>query len=112
MVTRGHELRCDAMDDPKKLKDQRPDYVSDPTGTGDPDKQPQIGTDPMSQPAEGERKSVIGVDPDAFARDKPVADKKPQPTAAPDDALVSRGSHTGVDPDQVDQPPAGGDDRT
>jgi hypothetical protein len=93
------------MDDPKKLKDQRPDYVSDPNSTGDPDKQPQIGTDPMSQPTHEERPTHIGVDPDAFAKDDPAPSAESPPLA--DDALASRGSHVGIDPDQVDDPPAG-----
>jgi len=53
------------MDDPKKLKKQRPKYVKDPTSTGDPDIEPQINTDPMSQPQLGRDRKVIAPDPEA-----------------------------------------------
>jgi len=52
------------VDDPKKLKDQKPDYVSDPTSTGDPDRQPMIGTDPMDTPDSSVEKTIISPDPE------------------------------------------------
>lgn len=52
------------MDDPKKLKDQKPDYSRDVSGVKDPDQQPQIGTDPMSEPDSSAEKTVIAPDPE------------------------------------------------
>lgn len=52
------------MDKPEKLKKQRPDYVKDPTSTGDPDKRPNIGTDPEDIGQVGEDRKVIAPDPD------------------------------------------------
>lgn len=56
------------MDDPKKLKDQKPDYVEDKSGTDDPDIQPQAGTDPMEPSEEGVRKTIISPDPEQVRR--------------------------------------------
>lgn len=52
------------MDDPKKLKKQKPDYVKDVSGSDDPDHQPQLGTDPMSQPQEASPRKIIAPDPE------------------------------------------------
>jgi hypothetical protein len=67
------------MDDPNKLKKQKPDYVKDVSGSADPDHQPQIGTDPMSQPEEGTKKTIVSPDPEKVAeaeRKRAVADRK------------------------------------
>jgi hypothetical protein len=56
------------MKDPKKLRDQKPDYVKDVSGTRDPDHQPQVGTDPMSLPQQGEERKVIAPDPEKVAK--------------------------------------------
>lgn len=50
--------------DPKKLQKQRPDYVRDTSGGGDPEVQPSIGTDPQSLPQEGKHKTIIAPDPE------------------------------------------------
>lgn len=34
------------MKDPKKLRKQKPDYVDDVSGSGDPDRIPVVGGDP------------------------------------------------------------------
>jgi hypothetical protein len=52
------------VDDPKKLRDQKPDYVKDVSGVKDPDHQPQIGTDPMDEPDSSVQKTVISPDPE------------------------------------------------
>lgn len=50
--------------DPKELQKEKPDYVEDKSGAGDPEIQPNIGTDPMSQPQEGKHKTIIAPDPE------------------------------------------------
>ncbi len=50
--------------DPKKLQSQKPDYVEDKSGAGDPEVQPEVGTDPQSLPQEGKHKTIIAPDPE------------------------------------------------
>lgn len=50
--------------DPEKLKKQKPPYVRDKSGSGDPDHQPQIGTDPMTGAEEGTHKTIVAPDPE------------------------------------------------
>ncbi len=50
--------------DPKKLQKQRPDYVEDKSGAGDPEVQPHAATDPQSLPQEGTHKTIIAPDPE------------------------------------------------
>ncbi len=67
------------VDDPKKLKDQKPDYVEDRSGTGDPDVKPSVGTDPMALPQEGKEKTIVSPDPEKVReherRDGPDLDR-------------------------------------
>ncbi|MEP0545505.1 MAG: hypothetical protein ABJF88_01085 [Rhodothermales bacterium] len=49
--------------DPKELHEERADYVEDKSGGGDPEVQPNVGTDPMSLPEEGTHKTIISPDP-------------------------------------------------
>ncbi|MEM1041905.1 MAG: hypothetical protein AAGI91_04680 [Bacteroidota bacterium] len=56
--------------DPQKLQQQRPDYVEDKSGTGDPSVQPHIGTDPQSLPQEGKHKTIIAPDPEKVRQHK------------------------------------------
>ena len=50
--------------DPEELQEEKVDYVEDVSGGGDPEVQPQIGTDPMSAPEEGVHKTIISPDPE------------------------------------------------
>lgn len=52
------------MKDPKKLKEQKPDYSRDKSGADHPDVQPQIATDPMSLPQTSKEKTVVSPDPE------------------------------------------------
>lgn len=60
------------MDDPKDLRDQRPDYVEDKSGSGDVDgedlseaEQPTVGTDPMETGSTDVEKPHVELDEDA-----------------------------------------------
>lgn len=50
--------------DPKKLEQEKPDYVEDLSGSGKVNHQPQIGTDPMEGPQEGVHKKIVAPDPE------------------------------------------------
>ena len=54
--------------DPLHLREEKPDYVQDQSGTGDPEGQPNIGTDPMAGPAEGRRKPTVHLDDEEVRR--------------------------------------------
>ena len=51
----------------KELREEKPDYVADKdldkSGTGDPNIQPNVGTDPQSLPEEGKKKTIVAPDP-------------------------------------------------
>lgn len=67
------------VDDPKKLKHQKPDYVEDLSGTGDPDHQPQIGTDPMTTSETSVHKTIVAPDPEKVrAHDRERARRREQ----------------------------------
>lgn len=60
------------MDDPKDLRDQRPDYVEDKSGSGDVDgedyseeEQPTVGTDPQDTGDTDVQKPHVELDEDA-----------------------------------------------
>jgi hypothetical protein len=54
--------------DPLHLREEKPDYVQDQSGTDDPEGQPDIGTDPMDLPVEGARKPTVHLDEEKVRR--------------------------------------------
>jgi hypothetical protein len=54
--------------DPLNIPNEDPPYVKDVSGGGDPEAQPNVGTDPMSTTQEGTHKTVIAPDPQAVRR--------------------------------------------
>ncbi|HLT46659.1 MAG TPA: hypothetical protein VK002_05470 [Rubricoccaceae bacterium] len=48
--------------DPLHLREEKPDYVEDLSGTDDPDRPSEVGTDPEAGPTEGRRKPAIHLD--------------------------------------------------
>ena len=54
--------------DPLHLREEKPDYVQDTSGSSDPNDQPAIGTDPMEGPSEGPHKPHVQLDEEAVRR--------------------------------------------
>ena len=54
--------------DPLHLREEKPDYVRDRSGGGDAEDQPDIGTDPMEEPAGGTRRGHVELDKEAVRR--------------------------------------------
>ncbi|HYE96416.1 MAG TPA: hypothetical protein VD962_09415 [Rubricoccaceae bacterium] len=53
--------------DPEELKDEKPDYSKDVSGSGHPDLPPQTG-DPEDLPTEGTHKAVVHLDEEAVRK--------------------------------------------
>ncbi len=54
--------------DPLHLREEKPDYVQDKSGTDDPEDQPDIGTDPMEGPADSKHKPSVHLDDEKVRR--------------------------------------------
>jgi hypothetical protein len=54
--------------DPLHLKEEKPDYVQDTSGTDDADRTSGVGTDPGEGAAEGTRKPTVHLDEEAVRR--------------------------------------------
>jgi hypothetical protein len=54
--------------DPLHLKEEKPDYVQDTSGTDDPDRPSEVGSDPEQGPSEGPRKPVVHLDEQAVRK--------------------------------------------